>query len=173
MQTGFRGSKRVSWSVSATEIAGCGGIFRLETDFTRFAETPGSTSYAVLQLLGGMESGYCLRRTSRGGGRLGRCVRGQKKVCVPKIGLKSPAPLINFNFCPTKKFLILEGGWAGQGPKPPAPVSLINRLDGRIEMPSQTRSVRGACMPADQWKQGCSVMDDGQQPPIPHSHGCG
>ena len=50
-----------------------------------------------------------------------------KKVCVPKIGLKFPAALINFIFCRRKFFLMWAGGGgsagAGQGPKqsPPSP----------------------------------------------------
>ena len=37
-----------------------------------------------------------------------------KKVCVPKTGLKFPAPLINFIFCLRKNFL-MWAGWVGQG----------------------------------------------------------
>ena len=37
-------------------------------------------------------------------------VRGQKIVCVPKIGLEFPAPLINFIFCLRKMFLMWVGG---------------------------------------------------------------
>ena len=38
-----------------------------------------------------------------------------KKVCVPKIGLKFPAPLINLFFCQRKIFLMWVGGLVGQG----------------------------------------------------------
>ena len=49
-----------------------------------------------------------------------------KKVCVPKIGLKFPAPLIIFIFCRRKSFLMWVGGWVGRGwpgpqTSPPAP----------------------------------------------------
>ena len=50
--------------------------------------------------------------------------RSNKKVCVPEIGLKFPAPLINFIFCLRKSFLMRVGGWVrltGQGPNPPPP----------------------------------------------------
>ena len=39
----------------------------------------------------------------------------QKKVCVPKIGLKFPVHLINFVFCRRKSFLMWVGGWVGRG----------------------------------------------------------
>ena len=63
-------------------------------------------------------------------------VRGQKTVCVPKIGLKFPAPLIIFIFCRRKSFLMWVGGGsagADQGPKHPPPLpsppgSLSNSL---------------------------------------------
>ena len=42
-------------------------------------------------------------------------VRGQKTVCLPKIGLKFPAPLINFSFCRRKPFLMWGGGGIGLG----------------------------------------------------------
>ena len=50
----------------------------------------------------------------RGGG-----VRGQKKVCVPKIDLQVRAPLINFIFFPRKNFLMWVGGWVSQNPGGP------------------------------------------------------
>ena len=40
--------------------------------------------------------------------------RGQQKVCVPEIGLKFPALLINFIFCLRKIFLTWVGGGAGR-----------------------------------------------------------
>ena len=46
--------------------------------------------------------------------------RGQKKVCLHKIGLKFPAPLINFIFCGRTIFLV----WGGIGrglPRPRTP----------------------------------------------------
>ena len=54
------------------------------------------------------------------GGRVGGS-EAKKKVCVPKIGLKFPAPFINFIFCRRKIFLMWLGGLAGagQGPKEP------------------------------------------------------
>ena len=48
-------------------------------------------------------------------------VRGQKQVCVPKISLKLPAPLINFIFCLGKIFLVWVGGLVGRGCRPPPP----------------------------------------------------
>ena len=54
-----------------------------------------------------------------------------KKVCVPKIGLNLPAPLINFIFLPEEIFLMLAcgSGRAGQGCKRPPPWgSLSNGL---------------------------------------------
>ena len=52
-------------------------------------------------------------------------VRGQKNVCVPKIGLKFPAPLINFIFCLRKILLMWVGGSVGRGwPSPPPPPDL-------------------------------------------------
>ena len=50
----------------------------------------------------------------RGGG-----VRGQKKVCVPKIDLQVRAPLINFIFFLRKNFLMWVGGWVSQNPGGP------------------------------------------------------
>ena len=50
----------------------------------------------------------------RGGGGAGGWVRGQKKVCVPKIDLQVRAPLINFIFFRRKNFLMWVGGWVGQ-----------------------------------------------------------
>ena len=52
-------------------------------------------------------------------------VRGQKKVHVPKIGLKFPAPLINFIFLLRKIFLMWVGGgmgWPGLARPPPPPL---------------------------------------------------
>ena len=61
-----------------------------------------------------------LRRRERGGGG----VRGRKTVCVPKIGLRFPAPVINSILCRRKLFLM----WVGRGragpqtpPLPPLP----------------------------------------------------
>ena len=63
-------------------------------------------------------SGLCLVAgsyyTGGGGGGLGGWVRGQKKVCVPKIDLQVRAPLINFIFLLRKTFLMWVGGWVGQ-----------------------------------------------------------
>ena len=66
------------------------------------------------------------------GGGVGGWVRGQKKVCVPKIDLQVRAPLINFIFF-EEKFSDV-GGWVGQ-PKsrganltPPPLVSLSKGL---------------------------------------------
>ena len=42
-------------------------------------------------------------------------VRGQKEVCVPKIGIEFPAPLINFIFCLRKFFLMWVDEWVGRG----------------------------------------------------------
>ena len=58
----------------------------------------------------------CLRRTPP----------PQIQVCVPPIGLKFPAPFINFVFCRRSTFLMWVGGsvgqpGAGQGPKHPPP----------------------------------------------------
>ena len=101
---------------------------------------------------GKYQPGYCLGRTPPppfGGG-------GQrpKKVCVPKIGLKFPAPLINSIFC-RRTVCSDAGGWvggsagAGQGPKqapPPPPGSLSNGL-----VPADQTMTRDArCM-------GCAV----------------
>ena len=50
-------------------------------------------------------------------------VRGQKTVCVPAIGLKCPASLMNVIF-PTRKISLMWGGGsagAGRGPKAPPP----------------------------------------------------
>ena len=47
--------------------------------------------------------------TPRGGGG---GVSGQKKFCVPKIGLKCPASLINLIFSPEENFYDV-GGWVG------------------------------------------------------------
>ena len=51
----------------------------------------------------------------RGGGG----VRGQKKVCVPKIDLQVRAPLINYIFFLRKNFLMWVGGWVSQNPGGP------------------------------------------------------
>ena len=51
-----------------------------------------------------------------GGGGIGGSEE-KKTVRVPKIGLKFPAPLINFIFCPRTILLMWVGGWVGQGPK--------------------------------------------------------
>ena len=53
------------------------------------------------------------------GGGGGGGAEAQKTVCVPKIGLKFPAPLINFIVCRRNTFLMWGGGrpGAGQGPK--------------------------------------------------------
>ena len=61
-----------------------------------------------------------------GGPGGGGGVRGQDKACVPKIGLKFPAPLINFIFLPEENVSDVRGGvggsaGAGQGPKPALP----------------------------------------------------
>ena len=58
------------------------------------------------------QTGCCLRRTTPPPG--GWVVRGPKKVCVPKIGLTFPAPLINFSFGLRKIFLMWVGGSVGQ-----------------------------------------------------------
>ena len=69
------------------------------------------------------QAGDCLRRKNPhpkwGGG-----FTGPKKVCVPEIGLKFPAPLISVFFCLRKNFSDVGRGLggsagAGQGPKPP------------------------------------------------------
>ena len=59
------------------------------------------SAHAVHQL--GHRPGYCLRRQPPSGGG---AVRGQKKVCVRKMGLKFSAPLISFIFGLRKIFLI-------------------------------------------------------------------
>ena len=88
----------------------------------------------------------------RGGG--GGWVRGQKKVCVPKIDLQVRAPLINFIFFLRKNFLMWVGGWVGQPksrganltPPPsitkqrPAPTS--SRCPYRGQRPRQGMAVR-------------------------------
>ena len=60
-----------------------------------------------------------------------------KKVCVPQIGLKFPAPLLNFMFCRRNSFLMWVGGWGGwpgparapnPAPPPPPPGSVRNGL---------------------------------------------
>ena len=53
------------------------------------------------------------------GGGVGGWVRGQKKVCVPKIDLQVRAPLINFIFFLRKNFLMWVGGWVIQNPGGP------------------------------------------------------
>ena len=71
------------------------------------------------------QPGYCLRRrppppqAARWGGR----VRGQKEVCGPKIGLKFPAPLIDFIFLPDEQFSDVGGcvGRPGLGRAPDNP----------------------------------------------------
>ena len=45
---------------------------------------------------------------------MGGWLRGQKKVCVPKIDLQVRAPLINFIFFLRKHFLMWVGGWVSQ-----------------------------------------------------------
>ena len=78
-------------------------------------------------------SGWLILYRGRGVG--GGGVRGQKKVCVPKIDLQVRAPLINFIFFLRKNFLMWVGGWVGQPksrganltPLPP-PVSLSKGL---------------------------------------------
>ena len=59
-------------------------------------------------------------------------VRGQEKVCVPKIGLKFPALLINVIFCRRIFFLMWVGGLvgAGQGPKHPPSPGVITQWPG-------------------------------------------
>ena len=54
-------------------------------------------------------SGRLILYRGGGGG-----VRGQKKVCVPKIDLQVRAPLINFIFFLRKNFLMWVGGWVSQ-----------------------------------------------------------
>ena len=57
--------------------------------------------------------------------------RGQKKVFVPKVGLKFPARLINFIFCLGKIFLMWVGWWVNwgwPGPKTPPPSPPNNPL---------------------------------------------
>ena len=51
------------------------------------------------------------RRVSHAGG----CFAGHKEVCVPKRGLKCPAPSINFILFPRKIFLMWVGRWVGRG----------------------------------------------------------
>ena len=57
--------------------------------------------------------GYCLRRTPPAPPR-GWVGQRPKKFCVPEIGVKFPAPLINFIFCLRKNFLMWVGGWVGR-----------------------------------------------------------
>ena len=45
----------------------------------------------------------------RGGGWVGGGVRGQKQVCVPKLGPQFPAPLIDFIFLPEDNFSDVGG----------------------------------------------------------------
>ena len=45
---------------------------------------------------------------SFGGG--GGWIQGPQNVCVPKISLTFPAPLINLAFAPRKTFLMWVGG---------------------------------------------------------------
>ena len=98
----------------------------------------------------------------RGGGGW---VRGQKKVCVPKIDLQVRAPLIHFIFFLRKNFLMWVGGWVGQAKSrganltPPPPVSLES--DGPMSAPTTgTRNrgcpSRGRCYP------------DGADAPLPY-----
>ena len=90
------------------------------------------------RVVGVWRSGYCLRRKNPHpgwvGGWVGGWIRGPKKVCVPKISLKFPAPLINFIYCLRKIFSDVVG-WVGRpglarapNPPPPLPGSLSNSL---------------------------------------------
>ena len=80
--------------------------------------------------------GYCVRRTPPppNPGGVGGWVRGQKKVCVPKITLKIPAPLIDFIFCWMKILLMWGGGGSGPGlaraPNAPPPQVLVFAATG-------------------------------------------
>ena len=51
----------------------------------------------------------------------GGWVRGQKRVCVPKIDVQFWAPLIDLIFLPQESFLMWVGGWAGQAEEPRLP----------------------------------------------------
>ena len=56
---------------------------------------------------------------------------GQEKVCVPEIGLKFPAPSIDFIFCLRKIFLMCVGGGFGPLGLARAPKQAEGRGDGR------------------------------------------
>ena len=57
----------------------------------------------------------------RGGGGVRGGTEVKKKVCVPKINVKFPAPLINFLFPLRKLVLMWADGWGWQGPTRPPP----------------------------------------------------
>ena len=61
---------------------------------------------------------------------VGGWVRGQKKVCVPKINLQFQAPLINSICSPRNNFLTWVGGWvtwSSGRPKTPPPPKLVRK----------------------------------------------
>ena len=69
----------------------------------------GATAQALSQVMTTLHTGLLLsggHLTGGGGGG----VRGQKQVCVSKINLKFPAPLMNFVFHPRTIFLVWVGG---------------------------------------------------------------
>ena len=57
------------------------------------------------------------------GSGVGGLVRGQKKVCVPKIDLQMRAPLTNFIFFLRKNFLMWVGGGAERRLMPYGPLT--------------------------------------------------
>ena len=63
---------------------------------------------------------------------MGGGVRGQNEVFVPKIGLKFPAPLINFIFCRREIFL-MSGGGGGVGR--PGPAKAPTPLPPKVPVP--------------------------------------
>ena len=94
------------------KAAACGASFPLH------AAMQVTAHYSVTEWVGSrpLLSGWLI--LYRGGG-VGGWVRGQKKVCVPKIHLQVRAPLINFICFLRKNFLMWVGGWVSQNPGGP------------------------------------------------------
>ena len=84
----------------------------------------------------GSRSGHCFVGNPGGGGGAG-WVRGQN-VSAPKIGLRFPAPLINFIFCPRKFFDVgVQVGRPGlarapNNPPTPTPSGVTKQWPGPV-----------------------------------------
>ena len=97
---------------------------------------------------------------------MGGWVRGQKKVCVPKIDLQVRAPLINFIFFLRKNFLMWVGGWVGGSAKipggqfdpPPPPVSLSKGLFQTHSIPLRPIHAQSPCCVVPVGSRGRSAV---------------